>query len=173
LNFTFSVTGIDNGGGSIIGGTFTGEVFGLTVNSTSSASSVVIQSIPAGMNNLVSPPINATLWGTQEYNSFTVSGGQIVGGGFWAEQTINGNSQGYQLYLNAPPSVGNNFLNLDGTDSTYVWGADGLAAANFVPAVSSVPEPASLGLAITGALCVGGATWHRNRKDRVRRAARA
>lgn len=57
VDFTFSVTNtIGN-----VPGTFTGEIFGLTDNATSAATSVLILSILAGMNNLVSPPIDTTL----------------------------------------------------------------------------------------------------------------
>jgi PEP-CTERM motif len=158
LNFYFSVT---NTVGDVPG-TFTGEIFGLTDNATSSASSVVIQSIPAGMNNLVSPPIDATLWDQQYQNSFQVVNGQVVDGGFWAQQTVNGFLHGYQLYINGADGP-YNFLNLDGVDDTFVRGDDGLAAANITPA--SVPEPASCILAGLGAMCVAGYTTMRRRRE--------
>ncbi len=150
LSFTFSVT---NTVGNVPG-TFSGEIFGLTDNATSSATSVIIESIPVGMNNLVSTPIDAILWDTQQQNSFTVANGQVIAGGFEASQTISGFRQGYQLFLNGSPF---NFLNLDGNDTKYVWGNDGLAAANFKPgSAASVPEPGSfavmLSLGATGAV---------------------
>jgi hypothetical protein len=159
LNFDFSVTNtIGN-----VPGTFTGEIFGLTDNATSAASSVVILSIPSGMNNVVSPPIDATLWNQQLENSFTVVNGEVVDGGFVAKQTINGFNSGYQLWINGDNAgkFNENFLNLDGTDKRYVWGNDGLAAANIVPAGSSVPEPAGYLLTIMGAVWAAGYAWSR------------
>src|SRR3974377_159666 len=84
-NFDFSVTNTIG----TVSGTFTGEIFGLTDNATSAATSVLIETFPAAMNSLNSPPIDATLWDQQYQNSFVVSNGQIVDGGFWAAQTIN------------------------------------------------------------------------------------
>jgi hypothetical protein len=148
LTFSFTVTNTQGD----VPGTFTGEIFGLTNNTTSAATHVVIDSFPSGLNSLVSPPIDATTWDQQYQNSFTVSNDQITDGGFWAQQTINGIGQGYQLYLNGED--GFNFLNLDGTNFNYVWGDDGFAAANFTLVSSTVPEPGSLamflGLGLTG-----------------------
>ena len=82
--YSFSVTNtIGN-----VSGTFTGEIYGLLDNATSSASSVVIETIPDGMFNLEAVPIDAISWDQQYQNSFTVSGGQIVGGAFWAQKRI-------------------------------------------------------------------------------------
>jgi len=162
LNFDFSVT--NNPGTGNVPGTFTGEIFGLSDNAFSAASSVVIQSIPTGMNNLVSPPIDATTWNDVIQNLFQVVNGQVVGGGFYAQQTIGGFSSGYQLYINGT-TAGFNFLNLDGVDHAYVEGDRGLAAANIVPVPSSViPEPASYVTALLGAVWVAGYTWRRKVK---------
>ena len=139
--FTFQ---IDNTIGDV-SGSVTGEIFGLPDNGTAAATSVMIESFPAGLDSLVASPIDATLWDQQYQNTFTVVNGQIVDGHFWAQQTISGFAQGFQLYLNGSPY---NFINLDGTDTRYVWGNDGFDAAHF--AAASVPEPASLLLMGTG-----------------------
>ena len=80
-------------------------------------------------------------------------GGQVVAGGFWAEQTVNSFGQGFQLYVNGDFNAGYNFLNVDGVDAAYVWGDSGLSPANIVP-TSSVPDSAStfslLGMAMAG-----------------------
>jgi hypothetical protein len=156
LNFDFSVTNTIGD----VSGTFSGEIFGLTNNATSSATSVLVTSFPAGLDSLLPAPVNATSWDQQVQNSFTVTNGQITGGGFWAQQTINGFPQGYQLYLNGDGGPFN-FLNLDGTDTHYVWGNDGLAAANFTPAV--VPEFSSL-LGLSGFIATGGLALIRRRR---------
>ncbi len=165
LNFDFSVTNTIG----TVSGTFAGEVIGLTDNSISSASSVLIESFPAAMNSLDSPPIDATLWDQQYQNSFEVVNGQIVDGGFWAAQTVNGFFGGFQLFLNATAALQPfNYLDLDGVNAAYIWGDDGLAAAHFTLA-SSVPEPASLVSALLGAVFVAGCcTWRA--KVRGRRA---
>jgi len=162
LNFFFSVT---NTVGNV-GGTFTGELFGLTDNATSSATSVVIDSFPVGLNSLTPAPVTATLWNQQDQNSFTVTGGVITAGGFWAEQTVGSVSYGYQLYLDGDGGP-YNFLNLDGTDSHYVWGSNGLASTNFTPAPSTpigTPEPGAS--ALLACMCLGGTAYLRRRHKR-------
>ena len=74
LIFSFSVT---NTAGTVAG-TFKGEIFGLIDNSTSSATKVLIESFPSGLNSLASPPVDAILWNQQNQNSFTVSGGRFA-----------------------------------------------------------------------------------------------
>jgi PEP-CTERM motif len=159
LDFSFE---IDNTIGTVSGSVF-GRILGLTDNATSSASQVLIDSFPAGLNSIAgSTPINAMLWDQQLQNSFTVSAGQVVGGGFWSQQTISGFPQGFQLYINGGAGPFN-FLNIDGQDQLYVWGDDGLAASHIAP-LRSVPEPSSmalLGLGIAGAAFVAR---HRNRQ---------
>jgi hypothetical protein len=114
-------------------GTVTGEILGLTNNATGPATEVLITSFPAGLDTIVgSGPINAMLWNYQEENSFTVSGGEVTAGGFWAQQEVNGFPKGLQLFINGGTGTFNyiNYLNLDGTDTHEVWGNNGLAAAN-------------------------------------------
>jgi hypothetical protein len=62
-------------------GTVTGEIFGLTNNSTSAASEVIIDSyptFPSNPSNLGPAPINVTAWAYQIYNLFTESDGAIT-----------------------------------------------------------------------------------------------
>jgi len=121
-----------------VSGTVTGQILGLSNNSTGPASEVLIDTFPAALASIAGPtPINATLWAHQFQNSFTVSGGQVVAGGFWAENgTVPVNF--LQLYINGG-SGPYNFLNLDGNDTRYVWGNNGFAAANIVPAPPVAP----------------------------------
>lgn len=137
-DFTFSFTNTTQGN---VSGTVTGKILGLTNNSTGPAAQVIITSFPAGLNSVLgSAPITATSWDQQYQNSFTETNGVVTGGGFWAEDTIGGNPVGAQLYINGESNY--NFLNLDGADALYVYGANGLAAANITPLAS--PPPTSV-----------------------------
>ena len=148
-DFTFSF-------GNTVGdvsGTVTGEIIGLTNNSTSSATEVLITSYPVGLNSIFGNPIDASLWDQQFQNSFTEVGGELTGGSFWAQDTVAGDSVGAQLYINVALglSPGNtNFLNVDGLDDFYVWNNDGVDSVTFAPASSITPEPSSLILLATG-----------------------
>jgi hypothetical protein len=133
-----------------VAGTVTGKIYGLSDNATGAASMVTIETYPAGLNSIYAPgAINASTWNQQYLNSFTVAGGQITAGSFWAQNSSNATPQGSQLYINGGPF---NFVNIDGVDELYVWGSDGFAAANFSRAEDSgnVPEPASIALAGLG-----------------------
>ena len=155
LIFSFSVT---NTAGTVAG-TFKGEIFGLIDNSTSSATKVLIESFPSGLNSLASPPVDAILWNQQNQNSFTVSGGQITAGGFWADKTVNGNLTGFQLFLNGSSF---NYLNLDGKNAKAIWGANGINATNFSRvSPAGTPEPGSYALFAGVFLC--GAVVRRRR----------
>jgi hypothetical protein len=166
LNFDFSITNTIGD----VSGTVTGEILGLSDNSTGPAAEVLIDTFPAGLNNIAGPtPINATLWTSQDQNSFTVSAGQVIAGGFWAENGIFGNGNFFQLYINGDGGP-YNFVNLDGNDGLYVWGDDGFAAANIVPAGSVTPEPATLTLLGTGFFAIGGFGLLRRRRGNAPRS---
>jgi len=98
-NFSFSFT---NTLGSVPG-TVTGEILGLTNNSTSAATQVIIESFPSALNPSFSPPIDATLWAEQDENSFDEEAGVIVSGGFQAVE----------------PAFGISALNIDATAVGY------------------------------------------------------
>ena len=136
-DFSFSFT---NTVGNVAG-TVTGEILGLTDNSTGPAAQVIIESFPAGLNSVLgSAPIDVTSW-TVFNNSFTETGGQVVFADFDAETGVGtSNFGGFEFN---PVSGGSN-LTLDGNQAFHVTTFGGLPADNFAP----VPEPSSLGLAI-------------------------
>ncbi len=141
-DFTFSfVNTVGN-----VGGTVTGEILGLTNNSTGPATEVLITSFPSGLNSVLgSAPINATDFTSQVSNSFTETNGQVTAADFIAWETVDSYTYGGELYVDGDPY---NYLNLDGTDAYYVYGNSGLAAANIQPLVAA--EPSSLLLLATG-----------------------
>jgi hypothetical protein len=130
-------------------GTVTGEILGLTNNSTGPAAEVLITSFPAGLDSIYPPgPINATAWAIQSENSFTEVGGQVTAGEFWADDYYGSNPNGVQLNIDV--YGWGNSLYLDG-DVHYVINNYGLAGANILP-LAAVPEPSSLLLLGSGLL---------------------
>lgn len=160
LNFDFSFSDAN--------GTIAGEIYGLSDNSTSAASQVVITSFPDDINAIVTAPVVASDWTYIDENSFTVTDGEITGGGFYAHEGGTGNaaslSQGYQLFIDGnyggAPGGYYNYCNLDGTDSAYVYGGTGLGAVTFASA-EATPEPGTIALAGLG---IAGLMAARRRK---------
>lgn len=134
LDFTFSFSNTIGH----ISGTVTGEIFGLTDNATSSATSVVIQSFPAGLNSQLAAPITATLWSNQSQNSFTVTAGQVTGGSFDAFNASNN----LYLYLNASGLF--NYITLDGSANFEVYNLDGFNGITFTLATPAVVTGSTL-----------------------------
>jgi PEP-CTERM motif len=139
LDFDFSFT---NTLGTV-SGTVTGEVFGLTDNSTSAATDLIIDSYPAGLT------IPGTPWDIFNAagaiigsNSFTVSGGQVT------------------AFLFGIDPGGTSSLELDSSHTSYLYDTSGDLVLNsdrptgvtFTadPSSTSTPEPASLALLATG-----------------------
>jgi len=160
LVFQFSITNTIG----TVGGTVTGTIYGLSDNSTGAASDVTIDTLPAGMSSIYPVgSIDAALWDQQLQNSFTVSGGAIVAAEFWAQNSFNGFLQGSQLYIDGGEGP-YNFVNVDGTDTHYVWGDNGPQGVAFTQiSANDVPEPGSVALVALGLL--GSLLVRRRRAD--------
>ncbi len=161
LVFDFSFTNEYYGN---VPGTVSGQILGLVDNEAGqSATQVVIDSYPAVMNGLGTPPIDAVGWNDQVINSFTVTDGQVTSASFQALKLVSGfttnlldlnhdtvNALVYQLPEYDPPS------------SLEVINQNGLPGANIVPA--STPEPASIALLASGIFTAVGLGLHRRRR---------
>ena len=156
LNFYFSFTGNPSEYGQS-SGTVTGEIFGLTDNATSSATDVVIDSFPSGINILgVSAPLDATTWDVQYENSFTVVSGEITSASFASYDAAIAKQLGICGYSGGAY----NYLELSPENVIWVGNLDGMSGVTFTPA--PVPEPSSLALSALGGF--GGFLMYRRRK---------
>jgi hypothetical protein len=157
--FEFSIT---NAVGNVAG-TVKGKIFGLSHNGSGSATRVTIETFPAGLNSIFGAgPIDATAWNQQYENSFTVANDVITAASFWSQASVNGFGSAAQLYINGAGGP-YNFVNIDGTDTHYVWGQNGMSGVTFslVGDSANVPEPGSLALLGLG---IAGVATMRRRK---------
>jgi hypothetical protein len=155
LDFDFSFTDI-NGNGTV-----TGQVDGLSDNSSGPASAVILDSFPAalGLGPFCSTPCNAAAppWIVIPPNDFTVSNGQLT-------------SASFDSFINNPngPNPVIFFTGLHGElggPGPFVMGVAG--ALTFSPVLSSAPLPAALPLFATGLGALGLLGWLRKRKSRA------
>ena len=168
LIISFSITNESISPASVAG-TVTGEILGLSDNTTSPGT-VEILTYPAGMDNAAgSTPIVASSWTNQIHNEFSVSNsGQIIGADFSAN---NGSAPSYfWLDLNASNASGESYASLDGYNTLFVYGGEGLDSVSFTsnqaapPKKEHVPEPATLTLLASGFLAFGGFGLRRRRQ---------
>jgi hypothetical protein len=149
-DFSFTITNTDGN----LSGTVSGEILGLTDNTTGPAAQVLIESYPAAIASIVGPgPIDATQFLNQLVNSFTEVNGVVTAGSFVA--------------YNPQPGIFDEFVINYGGQSTmqacgypcyqsgyyYVSTEGGFSAANtqpLDPPASQVPEPSTLVLTLTG-----------------------
>jgi hypothetical protein len=148
-DFSFSFTNTDGN----LSGTVTGEILGLTDNTTGPAAQVLIESYPSAIASIVGPgPIDATLFYNQLANSFTETNGVVTAGEFAA-------------YNPQPGILDELSINFDGETTMQVCGypcyqsgyeyvdnyPSGLSADNIQPLDPvSTPEPSTFELAFTG-----------------------
>jgi hypothetical protein len=160
-DFTFSFT--EPIGAGSTPGTVTGEILGLTNNTTSAAAQVLIESYPAAIASVLGlAPIDATLWNWQIENSFTEVGGIVTQGGFYGIDCLTRyGCEGDVFALGTTTDSGNYNIIFapypPGVFDAYyaTAAAGGFASANIQPLGSSpqpprVPEPSTLGLVLTG-----------------------
>jgi hypothetical protein len=138
LTYTFSFT--DTTG--TVPGTVTGEILGLSDNSTGPATGVLIESWPTALNSDLftsyTSPIDTSLWPIENANTFTVSGGEITAAAFAVD---DGDFDFFTLGTgcNLPSSeCGNAFGNW--SNAQWVGSASGDVTFS---ALSAVPEPST------------------------------
>ena len=180
-NFSFSFTGLAGIGFGFgdVAGTVSGEILGLTNNSTGPAADVLITSFPTGLDSVLGAagtgPIDTMLWTNVAVNTFTEFNGVLTGGSFVASETVNGFSRGGQLWINGTDKYGSHdFLNLDGQDNLYVWNHE-FAAVTTAPLGPTDPQvtpgqlvatpepPGGVLLLATGSIAVFG-VWRRKQQ---------
>ncbi len=159
LSFYFSFS--DFGGN--IAGTVTGEIEGLTDNSFSTPSAVIVQSYPLALSTpggyLPPAPFDAVALGSSVTGGFTVTSGQITGGNFYA----------YNELL-SPYAWELGFLGAGGVNPGVTWlstpnGETGTVDAYNPPTfVAATPIPAALPLFASGLGAMGLFGWRKKRK---------
>jgi PEP-CTERM motif len=132
-------------------GTVTGEISGLTDNSTSMAEHVFIDSFPANLALGFATPLDtigdSLLFG---FNSFTVSHGQIVDALYLAQNNI----YPYSLFLNV---FDGNSLTGSILTTGNLSGLDGIT-------FTAVPEPSTWAMMLLGFAGLGFAGYRQRRK---------
>lgn len=155
----FSFSNDPSGPGNVAG-TVTGRILGLSANGTSAATSIFIDSFPAGLVlfGTYTSPFDVLAWtgGTIGENSFTTVNGQIVGGSF---SIFGSNGINDQLYINSQCActsfglgTGTNFFDIGSNDTRYVWNDNGIGSTGvtFGPLPSAAPEPSTITLLLAG-----------------------
>jgi len=152
-------------------GTVTGQIYGLSDNATSAATSVVITSYPASLGSIGTPfdvlsyPLVSGVPSAVISNSFTVSGGQITSVNFYVDgQCIPAAPCGY-----APIVL---YLVTGSSPTAYLFGASDPVTGTSNGAVQSdsidftpTPIPAAFPLFATGLGALGLVGWRRKRKS--------
>ena len=163
LDFDFTITGMS--GGHPTGDTVTGEIDGLSDNSTGTASAVILESFPASLGPVCSTPCDTTKNPPWSFalnanppppilDVFTVSGGQVTSANF---VSVNLNLSELE------------FLPQSGvTGVLFGPGGDMLGGpVTFSPVTSATPLSAALPLFATGLGALGLLGWRRKRKSRA------
>jgi hypothetical protein len=137
--FTFSFTGTSGN----VSGTVTGEILGLTNNSTSPAGGVILDSYPAlftSAPDLSTTPVDVTSWSDVSFNIVTETAGSITAYDFDAATATGGPIS--LLYL----ASGDGTLYGDFGGQGYIL----VGPVTFAPLVSTVPEPGTNTLMLIG-----------------------
>lgn len=162
--FSFNSTpGAANVVPQAVAGTVTGRIFGLPDTGTGAATQVWIDSYSP---NPLGASILATSWPEQIQNSFTVSGGQIVGGSYFAIRNDDFFGQFFdRLFINFDSNGGFvNYASIGSNGAVVASNAQGLAGVTFTRIGGAVPEPGTWAMMLLGFGAVGCAL----RRTRVR-----
>jgi hypothetical protein len=152
-------------------GTVTGEILGLSDNYVGPGT-VLIESFPAGMASTAGPtPINTSLWGIQRQNEFAIDGNGNVT--YFAFSALGGSMAPnyYVLDMNSYANGGETYVSLDGYNTLFVYGGEGLPSVTFTSnqggggGPNSTPEPAPLTLLGAGLAALGGVHTFRRRRQ--------
>ncbi len=165
LTFDFSFSNVVGD----VNGTVTGQIFGLTDNTSNQAATLVdVTSAPAGLG-LPIPPNLSFQPQFANPNSFTVTSGTITNAAFdgssGAVSTITGGPVTPDLELFSGPPFGPAAVLLINTFSPRVDA--GPNPPTFTEEAPNVPLPATLPLFATGLGALGLLGWRRKRKARV------
>ena len=139
-------------------GTVTGEIFGLTEGATSSATNVIVDTYPAGLEP-PSPP--QTLFTGISENTFTVTPTRTLTS---ASYMAFDDTKSFLIDLNREAGV-NALVNI--TTTNFTANFNGFAGATYT-LVQSIPEPSSVTLLGIG---LGAAALWQLRRRRQRGAA--
>ncbi|MGA9600048.1 MAG: hypothetical protein WBS22_07325 [Methylocystis sp.] len=128
-----------------VNGTVTGQIFGLSNNSTGAATAIYIDSYPAALGSYATP-FNVLNWtgGTLGGNSFTITNNVVTAADFWL---YGANGINDQLYLNSSDPYSatapiTNFLDIGSNDTLYVWNGGALnTPGGLLTTVVGAPGP--------------------------------
>jgi hypothetical protein len=167
-NFFFSFSNVTGN----VPGTVSGEIFGLTNNSTSAASDIVINSFPVGLTGLPAAPFSVFTAITNEggtffNNSFTETNGMVTAASFLALLVVNGVTSGVAFDLNRP-NVGQNAITGNNVPGGAFTGNNrGFAGATYSAAPGPIPGAGLLSYLALGLLGLGSMGWKRLRAGTV------
>jgi PEP-CTERM motif len=162
LVFDFTITNTTGN----FAGTFTGQIFGLTDNSTSSPTDVVIDTVPAafsdnnGINSHLVYPLSTIAFVDPTKDSFTVVNGQITFSDYAADRGNvppgtfpNGSGGGFSLQLLTQAPAFSYEVEENGSS---------LIAANGASfSIAAVPEPSTWAMMILGFTSIGFMAYRR------------
>lgn len=153
--FSFdSSPGAPGVGPQAVAGTVTGRILGLPESGTGAATQVWIDSYSP---NPLAFSILATGWNDQVQNSFTLSGGQIVGGTYFSINNDDFFGQYFdRLFINFDSNGTRvNYASIGSNGSAAVWNAQALSGVTFSRIGGAVPEPATWAMMLLGFGAVG------------------
>jgi len=157
LTFDFSFTNTTGN----FPGTISGQIFGLTDNSTSAATQVIVEGVPVNYSaDFPTPtyPLDTTADATSiSSNAFTVVAGVITNANYFANNSTDPNQFQLELLTNSVTFA----FDVEENGSSLV----ATGAALFTPEVSTTPLPGALPLFVSGLGALGLLVKRRKRKN--------